>query len=55
MTHKKTAHTKKHDVVQVKNPKTDRYVKIDRAAGRIVGHKPTKGPYKNVPVARKSK
>jgi hypothetical protein len=43
------------EVVQVKNPKTDRYVKIDRSVGRIVGYKPTRGPYKNVPVARKSK
>lgn len=55
MTNKQTSSTRKHDVVQVKNPKTDRYVKIDRIAGRIVGHKPTRGPYKNVPVARKSK
>lgn len=55
MTTKHTSNTKKNDVVQVKNPKTDRYVKIDRSAGRILGHKPTPGPYKNVPVARKSK
>jgi hypothetical protein len=47
--------TKKRDVVQVKNPKTDRYVKIDRSAGKIVGHKKTSGPYKGVPVARKKK
>ena len=47
--------TKKKDVVQVKNSKTDRYVKIDRSAGKIVGHKKTVGPYKGVPVARKKK
>ena len=41
------------NVVQVKNPKTGHYVKIDRAAGRIVAHKATSGPYKGVPVARK--
>ncbi len=46
---------KKKDVVQVKNPKTNRYVKIDRAAGKIVASKKTAGPYKNVPVARKKK
>lgn len=40
-------------VVQVKNPKTGRYVKIDRTAGGIVAHKATAGPYKGVPVARK--
>ena len=44
---------KKRDVVQVKNPKTNRYVKIDRSAGKIVSHKKSKGPYKGVPVARK--
>ena len=45
----------KKDVVQVKNPRTNRYVKIDRDAGRIVSTKKTEGPYKNVPVARKKK
>lgn len=45
----------KKDVVQVRNPKTDRYVKIDRGAGKIIGQKKTPGPYKNVPVARKHK
>ena len=43
------------DVVQVKNPKTDRYVKIDRSKGKIVAHKKSDGPYKGVPVARKSR
>lgn len=47
--------TKKRDVVQVKNPRTERYVKIDRAAGRILSHKKSKGPYANVPIARKRK
>lgn len=41
------------DIVQVKNPKTNRYVKIDRAVGKIVAHKKTEGPYKDVPVASK--
>jgi hypothetical protein len=45
----------KRNVVQVKNPKTGRYVKINRAAGKIVSHKKTSGPYKGVPVARKKK
>lgn len=48
------AMVKKNDVVQVKNPKTDHYVKIDRTVGKIVAHKKSSGPYKNVPVARKS-
>jgi hypothetical protein len=45
----------KQKVVQVKNPRTGRYVKIDRSQGKIIAHKATEGPYKNVPVARKSK
>ncbi|CZG73905.1 hypothetical protein SC407_14675 [Legionella pneumophila serogroup 1] len=45
----------KHDVVQVKNPKTGHYVKIDRTEGKIISHKKSDGPYKDVPVARKRK
>ena len=44
---------KKRDIIQTKNPKTERYVKIDRSAGKIIAHKKSHGPYKNVPVARK--
>lgn len=40
------------DIIQVKNPKSDHYVKIDRSAGRIISHKKSEGPYKNIPVAR---
>jgi len=43
----------KKDIVQLKNPRSDRYVKIDRAAGKIISHKTTKGPYKNVPIIKK--
>jgi hypothetical protein len=46
---------KKTDVVQVKNPRSGRYVKIDRTVGKIIAHKKSDGPYKNVPIARKSK
>jgi hypothetical protein len=46
--------TKKPDLVQVKNPRSGKYVKIDRARGVIVAHKKSYGPYKNVPVAEKS-
>ncbi|MEX0647262.1 MAG: hypothetical protein WEA56_14875 [Balneolaceae bacterium] len=45
--------TAKKDIVQVKNPKTGKYVKIDRNAGKIVAHKKSSGKYKGVPVARK--
>ncbi len=43
----------KRDIVQVKNPKSGHYVKIDRSIGKILSYKKTEGPYKNVPIARK--
>lgn len=43
----------KKDLVQVRSPKTGRYLKIDRRTGTIIAHKPTVGPYKDVPVAKK--
>jgi len=46
---------KKSDVVQIKNPKSGRYVKINRSKGKIISHKKSEGPYKGVPVARKKK
>ena len=52
---KKNTSKNGHDIVQVKNPKTDRYVKIDRTEGKIISHKKSDGPYKGVPVARKRK
>jgi hypothetical protein len=45
---------KDKDIVQVKNPRTGHYVKIDRDEGRILDHKKSEGPYKGVPVARRS-
>jgi hypothetical protein len=41
------------DYVQLRNPKTDRYVKIDRAHGIVVSEKRSPGPYKGVRVAEK--
>lgn len=35
---------------QVCNPKTKRFLKIETNAGRIVSHKKTDGPYKNVEI-----
>ncbi|MBW6471422.1 MAG: hypothetical protein K0A90_09415 [Methanosarcinaceae archaeon] len=43
----------KKDIVQVKNPKSGHYVKIDRSIGIILSYKKTEGPYKNIPIARK--
>ncbi len=45
--------SKKRDIVQVKNPRSGRYVKIDRSQGKILAHKKSSGPYANIPVARK--
>ncbi len=45
----------KKDVVQVKNPRSGHYVKIDRAKGKILSHKKSDGPYKDVPVAKNRK
>jgi hypothetical protein len=45
----------KKRIVQTKNPKSGHYVKIDRSAGRIISHKSTRGPYKNVPIIKKKK
>ena len=43
----------KPDVVQVKNPRTGHYVKIDRSKGRILDTKKSEGKYARIPVARK--
>lgn len=45
--------SKKRDVVQLKNPRTGHYVKVDRSIGRILSHKKSEGKYKNIPVASK--
>jgi len=45
----------KPKIVQTKNPLTGKYVKIDREKGKILDHKKSPGPYKNVPVARNRK
>lgn len=41
--------------VQVYNPLTNRWVKIDRDIGKVVAHKQSPGPYKNVPKYKKKK
>ncbi len=40
------------DLVQVLNPKTNRYVLIDKAIGVILKSKRTIGPYKNILIAK---
>lgn len=43
----------KKNIVQTRNPRTGRYVKIDRTRGLILGSKKSEGPYKGIPVLRK--
>ncbi len=45
----------KKDIVQIKNPKTGNYVKIDRSVGIVISHKKSVGPYKGVPIVRKKR
>lgn len=45
--------TNKRGLVQVRNPKSDRYVKIDKVRGMIISHKRSEGPYKNIPIVSK--
>lgn len=45
----------KKGIGQTKNPRTGKYVKIDRDKGKILTTKKSPGPYKNVPVIRKKK
>ncbi len=42
-------------IVQTKNPRTQRYVKIDRVHGKILSTKKSPGPYKNIHIITKSK
>lgn len=45
--------SKKSRVGQTKNPRSGHYVKIDREKGKIISHKKSEGPYKNVPIIKK--
>lgn len=41
-------------VVQIRNPRTDRYVKVNKTAGLITSHKKTAGPYKGIDIIQTS-
>mgnify|MGYP001566966162 CR=1 FL=1 len=41
------------NIVQLRNPRLNRYVKIDRVNGKILSVKKTKGPYKNIQIIGK--
>ena len=40
---------KEHNIIQTKNPRSGRYVKINRDTG-IITTKKSIGPYKNIPI-----
>jgi len=41
------------DLVQIQNPKTKRYVKINKKKGIIVSHKKSPGAYKGIRIHKK--
>lgn len=43
----------KKDIVQIKNPKTNRYVKVDKGRGRVYEAKKSKGAYNRIPIIEK--
>jgi len=43
---------KKKDSIQLKNPRTNRYVKINKITGKITSKK-TDGPYKNIKIIKR--
>jgi hypothetical protein len=47
--------TRKPDIVQVKDPRTGMFVKIDRARGKILAYKKSLGPFKNVQIVHVEK
>ena len=40
-------------IVQLRNPRTGRYVRVNRETGSITGHKVSPGPYKGIPISRR--
>ncbi len=41
----------KHEIVQLPNPKTKRWVKIDKTTGSIISHKMSPGAYAGITIA----
>lgn len=38
------------NIVQTKNPRSGKYIKIDRRLGKIIATKNSEGPYKNIEI-----
>jgi len=49
----KATTSQRPDIVQWYNKETDRYVKFERATGKVLAEKVTAGPYKNIHVAKR--
>ena len=46
--------SRKHVIVQVYNPRSRRYIKVDKTVGGIIGHGKRDGePYKGIPIMSK--
>lgn len=41
---------KKDDIVQLQNPRSKKYVRINRTTGQVYSPKITNGPYRKIPV-----
>ena len=41
------------NIVQTKNPRSGRYIKLDLDKGEIIANKKSEGPYKNIKIIRK--
>lgn len=41
------------DLVQCRNPRSNRYILIDRDKGHIIGRKDEEGPYKGITIVGK--
>lgn len=38
------------EIVQIRNPKTGNYIRINKTLGKITGHKIDNIPYKNIKI-----
>lgn len=41
--------------VQLKNPRSGHYIKIDRKLGKVLEYKDSDGPYEGIPIARRKR
>lgn len=44
----------KHELVQLLNPRSKRWVVVDKTAGKILKYSRTSKPYKNITIVSKS-